>query len=279
MEHLKLNSGYSIPSPGFGTFKTPDGEICINSVREAISAGYTHIDTAAVYGNERSVGEGIRQSSKARSELFVTSKVWNTERGYDKTLRACEKSLEDLGLEYLDLYLIHWPANNMQFGDKADAINIDTWRAMERLSDEKLVRSIGLSNFYTQHMAAVLANANIAPAVDQIEFHPGLLQEETRTACRNNGILVEAWSPLGRGKLLDNPVIAKIATAHGKTPSQIILRWCMQKGALPLPKSVHAERIRENLACTGFDLSAAEIAELDAFPEWRYGSHPDTAAF
>ena len=279
MEFAKLNSGYAIPAPGFGTFKTPDGEICIDSVREAIAAGYTHIDTAAVYGNERSVGEGIRQGGKPRSELFVTSKVWNTERGYDRTLRACEKSLADLGLDYLDLYLIHWPANRMQFGDKADSINTDTWRAMERLVDEKMVRSIGLSNFYPNHMEAVLAGANITPAVDQIEYHPGLLQEETIALCRQNGILVEAWSSLGRGKLLEDPAITKIAEAHGRTASQVILRWCMQNGVLPLAKSVHAERIRENLDCTGFDLTDAEMAELAALPEGRYGSHPDTAAF
>ena len=176
---MKISDGYPIPVPGFGTFKTPDGEVCVNAVREAIAAGYTHIDTAAVYGNECSVGEGVRQSGKPREELFITSKVWNSERGYDKTLRACEKTLNDLGMDYLDLYLIHWPANRLQFGDKADAINLDTWKALERLADEKLVRSIGLSNFYPQHMAPILASARIAPAVDQIEFHPGLLQEDT----------------------------------------------------------------------------------------------------
>ena len=219
---MKLNNGYTIPVPGFGTFKTPDGEVCVDAVREAIAVGYTHIDTAAVYGNERSVGEGIRQSGKPRGDLFVTSKVWNTERGYDKTLKACEKTLSDLGTDYLDLYLIHWPANTLQFGDKADSVNTDTWRAMERLVDEKMVRSIGLSNFYPNHMAAVLAGANIVPAVDQIEFHPGLLQQETLEACRANGILVEAWSPLGRGNLLSDSLICSIASRLGKSPSQVI---------------------------------------------------------
>lgn len=276
---MNLSNGRTIPSPGFGTFKTPDGGICIEAVREAIAAGYTHIDTAAVYGNERSVGEGIRASGKPREELFVTSKVWNTERGYDKTLRACEKTLKDLGTDYLDLYLIHWPANREQFGDRADAINIDTWRALERLVDEKVVRSAGLSNFYPSHMAAVLAAANIAPVVDQIEYHPGLLQEETVVTCRKNGILVEAWSPLGRGRLLDDPVVTGIASRIGRTPAQVILRWVIQTGVLPLVKSVHADRIRENLRVSDFSLDGQDMAALSGISEVRYGSHPDTAKF
>lgn len=274
-----LSNSRTIPCPGFGTYKTPDGEVCIDAVREAIAAGYTHIDTAAVYGNERSVGEGVRQSGKPREELFITSKVWNTDRGYDSTLRACEKSLEDLGMDYLDLYLIHWPANELQFGDKATSINLDTWRAMERLVDEGVVRAAGLSNFYVSHMQPVLANANIAPAVDQIEYHPGLLQEETVALCRQKGILVEAWSSLGRGKILDSPVLAEIASRHGKTPAQVVLRWCVQTDVLPLVKSVHAERIRENIGFFDFELDAAEMAAVSAMPAFRYGSHPDTATF
>ena len=276
---MTMANGLSIPVPGFGTYKTPDGEVCVNAVREAIAAGYTHIDTAALYGNECSVGEGVRQSGKPREELFITSKVWNTERGYDKTLRAFEKSLRDLGMDYLDLYLIHWPANKLQFGDKADAINVDTWRAMERLLDEKVVRSIGLSNFYASYMEPVLASANVAPHVNQIEFHPGLLQQETVDACRRQGILVEAWSPLGRGRLLDNPVIADIASRHGKSAAQVILRWVIQMDVLPLVKSVHAERIRENFDLFSFTLDDDEMSLISGLPEARFGSHPDTVEF
>lgn len=277
--NLLLPTGYPIPTPGFGTYKTPDGEVCVNAVREAIAVGYTHIDTAALYANECSVGEGVRQSGRPRGELFITSKVWNTERGYDKTLRACEKSLKDLGMDYLDLYLIHWPANAKQFGDRADAINVDTWRAMERLVEDKVVRTIGLSNFYTSHMAPVLASANIAPAVDQIEYHPGLLQEDTIAACRENGILVEAWSPLGRGRLLDDPVITGIAQKHGKSAAQVILRWVIQNDVLPLVKSVHTERIRENFDLFSFSLDSDEMAAIASLPEARFGSHPDTVEF
>ena len=276
---MDLANGHIIPAPGFGTFKTPDGEVCVNAVREAIAAGYRHIDTAAIYGNEVSVGEGIRQGGVAREELFVTSKVWNSERGYDKTLKACEKTLSDLGLDYLDLYLIHWPANRLQFGDRADAINIDTWRAMERLVDEKMVRSAGLSNFYVEHMGPVLSSANIAPVVDQIEFHPGLLQEDTVALCHRNGILVEAWGPLGQGHLLQHPVIARIAEAHGRSIAQVLLRWCFQRGVLPLVKSVHAERIRENLAIFDFELTDGEMDVITNLPETRFGTHPDKARF
>lgn len=276
---MKLSNGHIIPDIGFGTFLTPDGDICVDSVREAIASGYTHIDTAAVYGNEVSVGEGVRQSSKPRGELFITSKVWNTERGYDKTLRACEKTLLDLGTDYLDLYLIHWPANRLQFGDAADGINVDTWKAMERLHDEGLVRSVGLSNFYPHHMEPVLASANVAPAVDQIEYHPGLLQEDTVALCRKNGILVEAWSPLGRGHLLNDGLIMEIASRHGKTPAQVLLRWVLQNDVLPLVKSVHAQRIRENFDIFDFSLSPDESALIAGMPGSRFGGDPDKVTF
>ena len=269
----------SIPSPGFGTYKITDEAECAEAVLSALQAGYRHIDTAAVYGNEAAVGEGLRRSGLPREDVFVTSKVWNTERGYDSTLKACEKSLEALGLEYLDLYLIHWPANRMQFGDKADTVNRETWRAMERLVDQKLVRFAGLSNFYASHMEPVLSGANICPAADQIEFHPGLLQEETVSLCRKYGMTVEAWSPLGRGRLLDNQELVAVASSHGKTPAQVLLRWCVQMDVVPLVKSVHHERIAENLDIFDFSLTGDEMSSITALPDIRFGSHPDTAAF
>lgn len=276
---MKLSNGHIIPDIGFGTFLTPDGEICVDAVREAVAAGYTHIDTAAVYGNEVSVGEGVRQSAKPRAELFITSKVWNTERGYDKTLQACEKTLRDLGTDYLDLYLIHWPANRLQFGNRAEGINLDTWKAMERLHDEGLVRSVGLSNFYPHHMEPILAAANVAPTVDQIEYHPGLLQEDTVALCRKNGILVEAWSPLGRGHLLGDALVQEIASRHGKTPAQVILRWVLQNEVLPLVKSIHAERIRENFGIFDFTLTDSEMALIAGMPGSRFGGDPDKVSF
>ena len=182
-------------------------------------------------------------------------------------------------MDYLDLYLIHWPANELQFGDRAASINTDTWRAMERLVEEKVVRSIGLSNFYPGHMAPVLASANIIPAVDQIEFHPGLLQEETIALCREKGILIEAWSPLGRGHLLEDPLLMETGGKYGKSAAQVLVKWCMQQDILPLVKSVHTERIRENRDVFDFSLTEEEMAAIAALPPFRYGSHPDTATF
>ena len=261
-KEILLNNGVKIPTPGFGTFLTPDGATCVEAVKAAIAAGYTHIDTAAVYKNEKSVGEGIKESGIKRENLFVTSKVWNTERGYDKTLKAFDKTLSDLGLDYLDLYLIHWPANELQFGKDANQQNVDTWKAMERLHEEGLIRSIGLSNFMQHHAEPVMAKANICPMVDQIEYHPGFTQKECVEFCKKNNILVEAWSPLGRGNVLDNPLLKSIAASHGKSVAQVVIRWVMQTGVLPLAKSVTPSRIKENIDVFDFELSQQEIFEI-----------------
>lgn len=278
-KEILLNNGVKIPTPGFGTFLTPDGATCVEAVRTAIVAGYTHIDTAAVYGNEKSVGEGIKESGIKRSDLFVTSKVWNTERGYDKTLKAFDKTLRDLQLDYLDLYLIHWPANTLQFGNEADRLNVDTWKAMERLHEEGLVRSIGLSNFMQHHIEPVFVRANICPMVNQIEYHPGFTQRECVEFCQKNNILVEAWSPLGRGNVLNNPLLKTIAAQHGKSVAQVAIHWVMQTGVLPLVKSVTPSRIKENIDVFDFELSQQEMLEIASLKTDRIGSDPDTCDF
>ena len=278
-KEILLNNGVKIPTPGFGTFLTPDGATCVEAVKSAIAAGYTHIDTAAIYKNEKSVGEGIKESGIKRDDLFVTSKVWNTERGYDKTLKAFDKTLNDLGLDYLDLYLIHWPANNLQFGLGADSLNMETWKAMERLHEEGLIRSIGLSNFTQHHMEAIMRRANICPMVDQIEYHPGFTQKESVKFCQKNNILVEAWSPLGRGNVLDNPVLKSIAANHGKSVAQVVIRWVMQTGVLPLVKSVTPSRIKENIEVFDFEFSQQEMLEIASMKSDRIGADPDTCDF
>ena len=279
MKEVKLNNGVLIPQPGFGTFLTPDGETAVNAVRCAIEQGYRHIDTAAVYGNEVSVGEGIRQGGVPREELFVTSKVWNTERGYETTLRAFDKTLKDLGLDYLDLYLIHWPANTLQFGDAADGINQETWRALEKLYNEGMIRAIGLSNFMPHHLEAVLQKAEVMPAVDQIEYHTGFLQQECVDCCKEKGIVVEAWSPLGRGSVLFDELLMGLAEKYGSTVAQLVVRWVMQKGIVPLVKSITPSRIEENYQVFDFDISEEDMLLIDGIQAVRIGSDPDEATF
>lgn len=276
---MKLNNGIDIPSMGFGTFLAPEGDVTKDAVRCAIETGYTLIDTAAVYKNEKSVGRGIQESGVAREQLFVTSKLWNTERGYDTTLRAFEKTMSDLQLEYLDLYLIHWPANKKQFGDANDTINQETWRAFETLHKEGRIRAIGLSNFMPHHLQPILDKAVVMPAVNQIEYHPGMMQKECVEFCQRNDIAVEAWSPLGRGRELENPLLKQIAGKYECTVAQLIITWVMQHNIIPLVKSVHPERIKENFALPGVVLTPEEMAVIDALQTSRVGSDPDTCDF
>lgn len=273
-----LSGGGTIPCVGFGTWQTPDGDVAINSVKTALEAGYRHIDTAAVYRNEVSVGEGIIASGVNRRDIFVTSKVWNKFRGYDTTLAAFERTLTDLKLDYLDLYLIHWPANAKQF-ENWNEINLDTWRAMIRLYKEGLIKNIGVSNFLPHHLRPLM-ETEVTPMVNQIEFHPGFMQNETLEYCKKNNILVEAWSPLGCGRMLDNVTLIEIAAKYGKSVAQLCIRWCLQNGTLPLPKSVTPSRILENTNVFDFDISDEDMARINAM-EYCGGSgnNPDTVDF
>ena len=276
---IKLNNGVMIPQPGFGTFMTKDGEEAIQAVKWAVETGYRHIDTAAIYHNEKGVGEGIRQCGVSREELFVTSKVWNNNRGYDKTLKAFDKTMSDLGLDYLDLYLIHWPANEKQFGNKAGKMNQDTWRAMEELYEEGRIKAIGVSNFMPHHIERLMEKATVKPAVNQIEFHPGLLQKECVEFCKEQEITVEAWSPLGRGELIFDELLMGLAEKYGSTVAQLIIRWVMQHGIVPLVKSTKQSRIEENFQVFNFEISSEDVQRIDEMEPVRMGPDPDDADF
>jgi len=278
-DSYKLANAVAIPCVGFGTWQTPDGETAIQSVLAAVKAGYRHIDTAAAYGNEKGVGDAVKKCGIAREELFITSKLWNAERGYEKTLAAFEMTMEKLQLEYLDLYLIHWPAAK---GEPSvwQKINLDTWRAFEHLYEAKRIKAIGVCNFLPHHLAPLMRDAKIKPMVDQIEFHPGYMQKETVDFCNANSILVEAWSPLGTGKMLTNETLIKIAEKYGKSAAQLCVRWCLQNNTLPLPKSVTPSRIEENAKVFDFEISADDMAAINAMPFFAgSGFYPDEINF
>jgi diketogulonate reductase-like aldo/keto reductase len=263
----KLANGVEMPWFGLGVFKVQEGQEVVDSVKAAIKAGYRSIDTATVYGNEEGVGQAIRESGVARDELFITTKVWNNDQGYDSTLAAFDLSLSKLGLDYVDLYLVHWPIR---------AKYKDTWRALEKLYADGKVRAIGVSNFQIDHLEDLLTEANVKPMVNQVELHPLLSQLELREFCRAQGIQIEAWAPLAQGHLLDNAVIADIAARHNKTLPQVILRWDLQNGIVTIPKSVKEERIIANADIFDFELSEDEISRINALNNnQRFGSHPD----
>lgn len=264
---FNLNNGIKIPCVGYGTFRTP-ADVAKQAVKEAIETGYRHIDTAAVYGNEEAVGKGIKDSGIKREDLFVTSKLWNTNRGYEQTKKAFQETLDRLQMDYLDLYLIHWPANEKQFGDDAAKINAETWRAMEDLYNEGKIRAIGVSNFMPHHIAELMKTAKVAPAVDQIEVHPGWPHTEEIKYLQAHNILVEAWAPLGGqgAKVLTNPTMIQIADKYQKTPAQVCLRWILQQGILPLPKSVHKERMISNQNIFDFELTDEDMRKISLLP-------------
>ena len=259
---MKLSNGIEIPSMGFGTYKMAP-EDTKASVLCALRSGWRHIDTAAFYRNEAEVGAAVLESGIARSEIFVTTKLWNADRGYDSALRAFDRSQEALGLDYVDLYLIHWPASPF-FWDDWKKINADSWRALERLYKEGRVRAIGLSNFMPRHILPLLEGAEIAPMVDQIEFHPGWMQQDCLDFCREHSMVVEAWAPLIKGEALSHPVITGIAGRLGWTPSQVVLSWVRACGVVPLCKSVTPSRIAENLAALSLELGPEDVAAISA---------------
>ncbi|AYB40560.1 aldo/keto reductase [Brevibacillus laterosporus] len=270
-----LHNGTKMPWFGIGVFKVEEGSELVSAVKSAIKHGYRSIDTAAIYGNETSVGqaihEGIQETNLPREDLFVTSKVWNADLGYEATLAAFETSLDKLGLEYLDLYLIHWPVK----GKYKEA-----WRALEKLYKDGRVKAIGVSNFQVHHLEDLMEEAEIKPMINQVEFHPYLTQKELITFCRAHNIQMEAWSPLMQGQLLDNPVLQEIADKHGKTVAQVILRWDLQHGVITIPKSTKEHRIVENASVFDFELTQEEMDRIDALNQnHRVGPDPDNFDF
>ncbi|RPF54309.1 aldo/keto reductase [Aquisalibacillus elongatus] len=253
-DRIKLNNGVEMPGFGLGVYKAEEGREVVEAVRTAVDHGYRLIDTASFYKNEEGVGEGIRESSVPRNDLFVTTKVWNDEQGYDETLRAFERSMDRLGLDVLDLYLIHWPVKG-QFQD--------TWRAMERLYEEGVIKAIGVSNFHVHHLQKLFTKANVKPVVNQIEYHPHLTQEEVKAFCEQENIQMEAWSPMKKGHLFDDPTITEIAEKHNKTPAQVILRWDVQNHVVTIPKSVTPSRIKDNVDIFDFELTNEDIKRID----------------
>ena len=274
-----LNNNYKIPNIGFGTFRTPSGEETEISVINAIKSGYRHIDCAAAYGNERSVGDAIRKSGIPREELFVTSKLWNDDKGYESTLAAFNRTLEDLQLDYLDLYLIHWPIAKASKSNWQEA-NSESWRALEDLYNQGKIKSIGVSNFLPHHLEPLFTTAKIKPMVNQIEFHPGMLQEETVAFSKKHNILVEAWAPFSNGQILNNPTLKEIADKYQKSVAQLTLRWIIQKGIVPLPKSVTPERIKSNLEVFDFEINAEDVEIINELTNCgSSGLHPDEVDF
>lgn len=268
-----LNNGVKIPCVGFGTWQTPEGEVAVSSVKAAIDAGYRHIDTAAIYDNEEGVGKGIRLSGVKREDLFVTTKLWNDDHGYEATLKAFDRSMNKLGLDYLDLYLIHWP-NPPKFRDRWQEVNAETWKAMEELYEAGKVRAIGISNFRPHHIEALMKTAKVAPAVNQIRLCPGDVQEDVVAASRKHGMILEAYSPLGVGKIFEVPEVKALAEKYGKSVAQVCIRWSLERGYLPLPKSVTPERIRENIQVFDFTLSDEDVAFMAGLTG-AAGTHTD----
>lgn len=268
---VKLNNGVEMPIFGLGVFMSKEGTEVENAVKVALQNGYRHIDTAAIYKNERGVGKAIKASGVAREDIFLTSKVWNSDQGYETTLAAFDESLEKLQTDYLDLYLIHWPKGKR---------SVETWEALEEIYKKGRVKAIGVSNFLVHHLEVFLPECKITPAVNQYEFHPELQQPDLLEYCRKHGIQPEAWSPIMKGRVNDVPLIQELADKYGKTPVQITLRWEIQKGIVTIPKSVTPERIISNANIFDFELNEDDIAKINGLDKnGRIGGHPDFITF
>lgn len=270
-DYTVLNNGVKMPWLGFGVFKVPDGQVVEDAIGKALEAGYRSLDTAAIYGNERGVGNAMAASGIPRGEIFLTTKVWNDDQRAGRVMEAFEESLALLGTDYVDLYLIHWPVRGRYK---------ETWTVLEEIYRSGRARAIGVSNFLVHHLEDLLADAEVVPAVDQVEFHPRLLQPDLLKFCREHGVQMEAWSPLMQGQIISEPRVQQLAAKYGRTPAQIVLRWDLQHGVVTIPKSVRAERIVENSQIFDFELAPEDVAALDALDEnRRVGSHPDTFNF
>lgn len=270
-----LHNGVKMPWLGLGVFKVEEGQSVIDTVRTAIKHGYRSIDTAAIYRNEEGVGQGIREGIKeagiSRKDLFITSKVWNSDFGYDTTLAAYEESLRKLGLDYLDLYLIHWPVAGKYK---------DTWRALETIYKEGRVKAVGVSNFQIHHLKDVMEEAEVIPMVNQVEYHPSLTQKDLQSFCQEHSIQLEAWSPLMQGKLLEQPILKEIGAAYNKSVAQVILRWDLQNGVVTIPKSINENRIVENASIFDFELTSDDMKRIDDLNKnERTGPDPDNFDF
>ena len=270
-ESIKLNNGNCIHSIGFGT-SLVTGDECIRIIKTAIDVGYRHIDTASAYKNEVEIGEAIKESNIEREKLFITSKVWKDSMGYENTLKSFNNTLKNLNLEYVDLFLVHWPKNN------DDKLNIETWRALEKIYKEGKARAIGASNFLRKHLEIILNNCDVVPAVNQIEFHPGLIRKETIDFCKEKNIVLEAWAPLGKGKMLSNETLLTIAKKYNKSVAQLCLKWCLQNEVIPLPKSENRERMSQNLDLFDFEISKEDMNIINNM-EFFAGSDMDPNTF
>jgi diketogulonate reductase-like aldo/keto reductase len=272
-----LSNGVKIPCIGYGTWKTKDGKETYQGVSRALEKGYRHIDTAFIYGNEKSVGEAIKNSGVCREDIFITTKQWVTMRGYQKTLEACENSLMALQVDYLDLYLIHWPCVE-KYKEGWKEINAETWKGFEYLYRTGKIRAIGVSNFQRKHLEALQEYADIMPMVNQVEFHPGYLQKEDIEYTQSKNILPEAWSPLGNGEVLNHKTLIEIAEKYEKTVAQICIRFCLQMGVLPLTKSLKVERMEENVDVFDFELLPEDMVKINKMPEFGFsGLLPEEA--